>query len=160
VKFTTGRSPVVRLAPPTELRAELARVYPNRMDVGELVARARTTATVQRIETLELDVTSDSAIVSLCDTLVARAVDSGASDLHLDPTDNGILVRLRIGGVLEPILTLPAELAGSVRNRFKIIGGADISVRHRPQDGAFARNVGGRRVDVRLSTLPTTWGEK
>jgi type II secretory ATPase GspE/PulE/Tfp pilus assembly ATPase PilB-like protein/ActR/RegA family two-component response regulator len=91
---------------------------------------------------------------------VARAVDSHASDLHLDPTDSGILVRLRVGGVLEAVMTLPELVAHSVRNRFKIMGGADISVRHRPQDGAFALKVAGRRVDVRLSTLPTTWGEK
>jgi type II secretory ATPase GspE/PulE/Tfp pilus assembly ATPase PilB-like protein/CheY-like chemotaxis protein len=69
-------------------------------------------------------------------------------------------VRLRVGGVLEAVMTLPTDVSVSVRNRFKILGGADISVRHRPQDGAFALKVAGRRIDVRLSTLPTTWGEK
>lgn len=160
VQFSTGRAPVATLTCPSELRAGLTRVYPNRMDVGALLAEAHKTAVVEIVETVHLEVTSDSAVVNLCNTLIARALDAGASDLHLEPTDSGILVRLRVGGVLEPVMTLPSDVALSVRNRFKIMGGADISVRRRPQDGAFALKVGGRRVDVRLSTLPTTSGEK
>jgi type IV pilus assembly protein PilB len=84
VKFTTGRAPVPTLTWPTELRAGLMRVYPNRMDVGELVAKARTASPLVHLETVTIDFNSDSAIINLCNTLVARAVDAGASDLHLD----------------------------------------------------------------------------
>src|SRR5687767_14072674 len=93
-----------------------------------------------------LDPPSDLGVIDLCNTLVARAVHAGASDLHLDPSADGILVRLRIGGVLEAAMTLPPEVASLVRNRFKVMGGADISVRHRPQDGAFGIRVSGRRI--------------
>jgi type IV pilus assembly protein PilB len=160
VRVTTGRAAVPWLTSRKDLLQALDRFYPKRMDVDSLLAKARSGSTVEAIEQVQLDVPTDSAIVDLCNTVVARAVDAGASDLHLDPTDSGILVRLRVGGVLEALMTLPSDVAGQVRNRYKVMGRADIAVRNRPQDGAFAIRVDGRRIDVRLSTLPTTTGEK
>ena len=80
--------------------------------------------------------------------------------MHVECGNSGTLVRYRICGVLEPVLTLPASVSQPVRNRFKIMAKADISVRHRPQDGAFRLKVNGRQVDIRLSSLPTVDGEK
>ena len=160
VRVTTGRSAIPKLTCKSELHAALDRCYPKRMDVSSLLEKAKSTSTVEPIEQVHVDVPTDSAIMDLCNTLVARGVDQGASDIHLDPSDSGISVRFRVGGVLETLMTLPPEVAGTVRNRFKVMARADIAVRNRPQDGAFAIKISGRRIDVRLSTLPTTVGEK
>ena len=69
-------------------------------------------------------------------------------------------MRYRLCGILERMFTVPAEAASAVCNRFKVMANADISVRHRPQDGAFRVRVSGRPIDVRFSTLPTVIGEK
>jgi type IV pilus assembly protein PilB len=162
LRFTSGRTPLPKLACPADLRAALLAAYPESMDIDGLIteARAHSRSPVESIRTYDEETPTDSAIVDLCNSLIARAVDSGASDLHLDPSDNGLLARVRVGGVLESILALPADVARLALNRFKIMARADIAVRQRPQDGAFAIRVGGRRIDVRLSTLPTTFGEK
>lgn len=91
---------------------------------------------------------------------LGRAVEVGASDIPVECGSHGTTVRYRICGVLEPMLVLPAAVSQLVRNRFKIMGRADIAVHHRPQDGAFRLKVNGRQIDVRLSTLPTVDGEK
>jgi type IV pilus assembly protein PilB len=162
LRFSSGRTPLARLACPSDLRVALQSAYPESMDVEGLIAQARahTRSSVEVIRTFDQDTPTDSAIVELCNSLVARAVDGGASDLHLDPSDSGLLARIRVGGVLESVLALPPDVARLVLNRFKIMARADIAVRQRPQDGAFAIRVAGRRIDVRLSTLPTTFGEK
>jgi type II secretory ATPase GspE/PulE/Tfp pilus assembly ATPase PilB-like protein/CheY-like chemotaxis protein len=158
--FTTGRGSVPNITCPSDLRTALERYYPRRGNIDQMVAKARTKSVVETITDVGDQSQTDSAIVELCNSVIARAVDAGASDIHMDPADSGILVRLRVGGVLEAALTLPADVSVLVRNRFKIMGRADIAVRNRPQDGAFAVRVSGRRIDVRLSTLPTTSGEK
>src|SRR5439155_15964208 len=103
---------------------------------------------------------SDSTVIDLCNHIIGRAVEVGASDVHVECSADGTTVRYRICGVLEPVLTLPAAVSRPIRNRFKIMARADIAVRHRPQDGAFRIKVNGRPIDVRLSTLPTVDGEK
>jgi type II secretory ATPase GspE/PulE/Tfp pilus assembly ATPase PilB-like protein len=160
VSFTTGRRAVAMLACRTDLQSLLERVYPTAIDVEHLLARFQTSGGVE-IDAHQLtDSPSDSAVIELCNALLARAIETGASDLHLDPSADGSVVRLRVGGVLDTLLSLPPDATVFVRNRFKVIANADISVRNRPQDGAFALRVNGRRIDVRLSSVPTTSGEK
>jgi type IV pilus assembly protein PilB len=101
-----------------------------------------------------------STVMELCDHLIGRAVDGGASDVHIECGNAGTIVRYRICGVLEPVLTLPASVSQPVRNRFKIMARADISIQHGPQDGAFQLEVKGRPIDVRFSSQPTVDGEK
>ena len=91
---------------------------------------------------------------------MGRAVDVGASDIHIDFRNEGAVIRYRVCGVLEPLMTLPGSACNAVRNRLKIMARADIAVRHRPQDGAFRITVNDRPIDVRLSSLPTLDGEK
>jgi type II secretory ATPase GspE/PulE/Tfp pilus assembly ATPase PilB-like protein len=92
--------------------------------------------------------------------MIARAVEVGASDVHVECGTEGTTVRYRICGVLEPVLALPASVSSSILNRFKIMARADISIHHRPQDGAFQIKINGRPIDIRLSTLPIVQGEK
>ena len=87
-------------------------------------------------------------------------MEVGASDVHFECRREGVDIRYRICGVLEPVLTVSGGASLPIRNRLKVMARADIAVRNRPQDGAFRLDVHGRPVDIRLSSLPTVNGEK
>jgi type IV pilus assembly protein PilB len=99
-------------------------------------------------------------IVALVDHLLKQAIASGASDLHIEPNEQGLQVRARIDGLLSCIADLPADAALAVVSRLKILAGLDISVKRRPQDGRASLRVHERSYALRLSTLPTRLGEK
>jgi type IV pilus assembly protein PilB len=160
VAFTSGRKPCAVLARRSELSKALDLYYPKMSDIDLLLARVRSEAVVEMVDCGDTSTPGDSPIIDLCNHLIARAVEAGASDVHVEPTEQGLTVRYRLGGILSPIITLPPEAAPAVCNRYKVMGRADIAVKHRPQDGAFRLLVNGRAIDVRLSTLPTINGEK
>jgi type IV pilus assembly protein PilB len=160
VAFVSGRRPQAALVFRTELEELLARYYPTSCELEAIVSRVRSSATIEPLAEYSAGATSDSAVIDLCNHLVARAAEAGASDIHVDASHTGAVIGFRVGGMLETVATIPASAAAAVCNRFKIMARADIAVRMRPQDGAFAMLVDGRRVDVRFSSVPTVGGEK
>lgn len=160
VGFASGRNPIVVLAKRSDLLSALDRWYPKMGDIDLLLGRVRSNSAVEMMDGTDAQTRTHSPIIDLCNQIVARAVEAGASDVHLEPTAQGLAVRYRLCGILEQMFTVPAEAASAVCNRFKVLAHADISVRHRPQDGAFRIKVSGRLIDVRFSTLPTVIGEK
>ena len=98
--------------------------------------------------------------VRLVNSIVERAVTEGASDIHLDPAESQMRVRMRIDGVMCTVMTVPKELQSSVLARIKIMGGMDITERRVPQDGRAGVTVHEKEFDLRISTLPTIYGEK
>lgn len=161
LSFASGRRAEAVLATPTAILQALDRLYPRVQDLDRLVGQLRTAYVgVELADPGATGAAGESPIIDFCQQLIVRAVEVGASDVHIEVRDTGAGVRYRICGVLEPVLDLPAGASGSVSNRFKIMARADISVKNRPQDGAFKVKVGGRPVDVRLSTMPTLTGEK
>ncbi|MEM9167439.1 MAG: GspE/PulE family protein [Planctomycetota bacterium] len=108
-----------------------------------------------------LDVEGKGPVVQLVDTLLFDASQAEASDLHVQPTLGDTLIRRRIDGVLLTHRTLPARLAAPVASRIKVMAGLDIAERRLPQDGRATVTIGaGRRVDLRVSTMPTNFGER
>jgi type IV pilus assembly protein PilB len=101
----------------------------------------------------------DAPVIKLVHSIIAEAIEQGASDIHIDPGEGDMRVMLRIDGVLSQTATLKRSMATSVISRVKIMSEIDISERRVPQDGRFALTVGGRRVDVRVTTLPLVYGE-
>jgi type IV pilus assembly protein PilB len=101
-----------------------------------------------------------SAVIRLVDQILARAAADRASDVHLEPQEKSLRVRLRIDGVLSEVANLPAPVAPAVTARLKVLGAMDISERRLPQDGRIRATIGPRRLDLRISTYPTVWGEK
>ena len=160
VAFACGRRTRLVVATRSAVLDALDRCYPKLRELDVLAARMRSQqAIVENLD--EGDGTkSDSVVIDLCNHLIGRAVEVGASDVHVECDSTGTLVRYRICGVLEPVLTLPANVSQPIRNRFKIMARADIAMRNKPQDGAFRLKVSGRPIDVRLSSLPTVDGEK
>ena len=157
--FASGRRMQAAVATRSSVMAALDTCYPKLRDLDVLAARLSAERPVVE-HAASARVTASSPVVDLCDHIIGRAVEVGASDVHLECSTAGTTVRYRICGVLEPVLSLPASVSQPIRNRFKIMARADISIRHRPQDGAFRLKVNGRPIDVRLSTLPTVDGEK
>jgi type IV pilus assembly protein PilB len=101
----------------------------------------------------------DAPVIKLVHSIVAEAIDQGASDIHIDPSEGDMRVMFRVDGVLAPAATLKRSMAASIISRIKIMSEIDISERRIPQDGRFALTVEGRRVDIRVVTLPLVHGE-
>ncbi len=101
-----------------------------------------------------------ATIIRLVDQELADAIGAGASDLHLEPEEQGIAVRHRVDGMLRQVRTLPRAIGPSLVSRVKILSGLDIADRMRPQDGRARVAVSGAVVDLRISTLPVSHGEK
>jgi type IV pilus assembly protein PilB len=101
----------------------------------------------------------DAPIIKLVHSIVGQAVVQGASDIHVTPEEGDARVLYRIDGVLYPAATIKRKMAASVVSRIKIMGDLDISERRVPQDGRFALTIDGKRVDIRVVSLPLAYGE-
>ena len=106
------------------------------------------------------DSAASAPTIRLVNSIIERAVTERASDIHLEPHETELLVRMRIDGMMRDILTVPRDLQGSVLARLKIMAGLDIAERRIPQDGRFNVRIKDRSFDLRISTLPTVYGEK
>ncbi len=107
------------------------------------------------------DGVSDAPLVRLVNSIIFQAAEDGASDVHLEPQEDCLLVRFRIDGVLQEMQRIPKRLANGVTTRLKVLAKMDIAERRRPQDGRISLNAvaAGRVLDVRVATLPTVEGE-
>ncbi len=103
---------------------------------------------------------SNAPIVRLVTSIFEQAVKAKASDIHVEPSESNVRVRMRIDGQLLPILTIPKKAQSAVITRLKIIGNMDIAEKRIPQDGRYRLSVNGDDIDVRMSSLPTVHGEK
>jgi len=106
------------------------------------------------------DAGTSAPAIELVNKLVTHAIDDGASDLHVEPQANELVVRARIDGVTRRVTTIPRNLQPAVTSRLKIMGGLDIAERRAPQDGRVSIRHRGKPVDLRMAVLPTTHGEQ
>ncbi len=106
------------------------------------------------------DVREDAPITKIVATLLRSAIDGRASDIHIEPGPDDLRVRFRVDGELHTSIKLPSKVARAVAARVKILSGIKLDERRRPQDGRFSAKIGGRRIDFRVSTFPTNYGEK
>ena len=99
-------------------------------------------------------------IVRFVNLLVSQAIQDQASDIHIEPGEHSLRVRYRIDGVLHEMPTAPKSIQNGVISRLKIMSDIDIAERRKPQDGRMSVSHGGQKIDLRVATLPTVWGEK
>jgi general secretion pathway protein E len=126
---------------------------------GELAAQAPDAGEIQLAEdVLELD--DKAPAVKLVHAMLLQAVRQRASDIHIEPGESGLRVRFRIDGVLYERAALRAEVREGVASRIKVMGRMDIAERRLPQDGGVAIRIGDRRIDLRIATLPSQYGER
>ncbi|HPF36145.1 Flp pilus assembly complex ATPase component TadA [bacterium] len=102
----------------------------------------------------------DAGIVSLVDQIVSQALQERATDIHIEPQPDGLVIRFRVDGILYDALTPPRAVYTGTISRLKIMSNMDIAERRAAQDGRFTHKKGGREVDVRVSSVPTVFGEK
>ncbi|WP_166036664.1 ATPase, T2SS/T4P/T4SS family [Sphingosinicella sp. YJ22] len=107
-----------------------------------------------------LDTSDDAPAIRLINGLLADAARQGASDIHIEPYETGMVVRMRMDGVLREVLRMPAHVAPVVVSRIKVMARLDIAERRLPQDGRIGLTLGGKLIDVRVSTLPSRAGER
>jgi type IV pilus assembly protein PilB len=102
----------------------------------------------------------DAPVVKLVNSLIADAVNKGASDIHIEPFEKKLRVRYRIDGVLHEMMSPPFKMKGAIISRLKIMAELDIAEKRVPQDGRIKIRIGSKKIDLRVSTLPTIFGEK
>ncbi|MBN9625532.1 MAG: type II secretion system protein GspE [Acidovorax sp. SCN 65-28] len=105
------------------------------------------------------DLASEAPVIRLVNTIIGRVIDLRASDIHLEPFDDGLHVRYRVDGVIQHGELVPPRLSAAVSSRLKLLAHLDIAERRLPQDGRIKTRVKGRELDLRVSTVPTVHGE-
>ncbi len=108
----------------------------------------------------EAEQAEESPVINFVNSLIGQAVKEGASDVHFEPDREGIQIRYRVDGLLHDVMIAPKSLQAGVISRIKILSQLDISEKRVPQDGRFEIKVGEKDIDIRISTLPTAFGEK
>jgi general secretion pathway protein E len=134
--------------------SEAARVAQN--DRDDLTSLAETAASVDDL----LDQKDDAPVVRLINALLLEAVKDGASDIHIEVEEKRLVVRFRVDGVLREVLEPSRALAPQLSSRLKVMGKLDIAEKRLPQDGRVSLRVGSYELDVRISTLPSQFGER
>jgi type II secretory ATPase GspE/PulE/Tfp pilus assembly ATPase PilB-like protein/CheY-like chemotaxis protein len=167
VRFASGRQPRFEVASPTEILAVIESGYtPGRVIESLLdgldAARADDVRVVdshgpEAVDTRDVE---SGPVIRLTNLILRNAVKEGASDVHLEPSSQGGVVRFRTDGVLRPQMKMPVQALARVVSRIKIMANLDITDRLRPQDGRARMQVDDRVYDVRVSTVPTRESEK
>ena len=113
----------------------------------------------------EIDISStpvsgdDAPVIKFVNAMISRAVSDGASDIHIEPEENTLTIRTRIDGILHPQTSPPKNLQAAIISRIKIMSKLDIAEQRKPQDGRIQMRVDNKRIDIRVSSLPTVYGE-
>ncbi|HTU33392.1 MAG TPA: ATPase, T2SS/T4P/T4SS family [Candidatus Acidoferrum sp.] len=175
LRFSTGMDIVTRLSFRKEIEAAIAKWYravhdpesddsiPSTDDSPdmEFVSTSSLQRNIEAMQEMQAELLHRSTpAVRLVAAAIAAASAKGASDIHIEPQSSEMVVRLRIDGMLREFQRIPRNLQNSVISRIKILADMDIAERRAPQDGRFLVRIAGRKVDLRVSTLPTQNGEK
>jgi general secretion pathway protein E len=150
----------------SEIRSAINSAYQQRTGQAQAVIQRMERADVlQEVESLAeredlLDADSRAPVIKLVNLILFEAVKSRASDVHVQPYEQTLIVRLRIDGILYDSFTVPKNLQDEVVGRIKVMGRMNIAERRLPQDGRASVQVGDKTVDLRISSLPTRFGER
>jgi type IV pilus assembly protein PilB len=123
----------------------------------ELKAEPETKEIAEIAEDIIVD---EAPIIQLDKSLKTKAAEEEASDIHLEPFEKEMRIRFRIDGLLQEVMNLPRKMTNAIVSRLKVMASLDIAERRVPQDGRIALKIAGREMDLRISTLPTIFGEK
>jgi len=156
VAVATGRRITLEVAVPIELEAALNRLYPEGDSMDPTTdGDSPLEDDAERLK----DLASEAPVIRLVNLLITRAVETLASDIHIEPFEDRLRVRYRYDGVLHEAEAPPRNLAAAITSRIKIMARLDIAERRMPQDGRIKMAVRGQEVDFRVSTIPSLHGE-
>ena len=161
LRFATGREIAQVVAPPDQIQPLLDRHYGsaevNIDDVLKELENAPESTLVS--EGVDLNEAGSAPIIKYVNTIIARAIHAKASDIHLEPFEKEFKIRYRVDGALYEMAPPPRRLAIPLTSRVKVMANLNIAERRVPQDGRIQTLLAGRQVDLRVSTLPTQYGE-
>ena len=162
IAMCVGRPVLPWVAAPSDIQAAHERAFEaGKNQIGEIVDEIEETdetGTVEDVDRLR-DIASEAPVIRLVNLLIVRAIEARASDIHVEPFRNRLLVRYRIDGVLHESAEPPGHLKAAIVSRIKIMARLNIAERRLPQDGRIRFTFRGRDLDLRVSTMPTLYGE-
>ncbi|HUZ75085.1 MAG TPA: type II secretion system ATPase GspE [Stellaceae bacterium] len=163
MEMAAGRRVVARVALASQLEAAYARLYdPDPAPAGEVAASLEEPGSdddlLEDVDRLR-DLASEGPVIRLVNHLITRAVESRASDIHVEPYQNRLVIRYRIDGLLSEAAVPPTRLRAALISRIKIMAKLNIAERRLPQDGRMRLALQGKEFDLRVSTMPTLHGE-
>jgi general secretion pathway protein E len=158
IAAATGQRVVLEVAVPIELDAAFDRLYPDISDQGGDHGHEGDAPLEEDAERLK-DLASEAPVIRLVNQIIFRAVETQASDIHIEPFEDRLRVRYRYDGVLQEAESPPVRLTPAIISRIKIMARLDIAERRLPQDGRIKLAVRGTEVDFRVSTVPALYGE-
>ncbi|PIV32746.1 MAG: type II secretion system protein GspE [Lysobacterales bacterium CG02_land_8_20_14_3_00_62_12] len=161
VRLAVGKPVTVRVGIRSEIDDLIERYYGSgRSAMGTIVENLSEDATRSEDDVEHLrDLASEAPVIRLVNLVIQRAVEARASDIHIEPFETRLKVRYRIDGVLEEVESPPANSTAAVISRIKIMAKLNIAERRLPQDGRIMLRVQGKELDLRVSTVPTSFGE-
>ncbi|OGF24447.1 MAG: type IV-A pilus assembly ATPase PilB [Candidatus Eisenbacteria bacterium RBG_19FT_COMBO_70_11] len=165
IKFITGYEVEPRVASETMLKRALDRAYDSSGTMADVMKNMEDElSVVEEDDSADVDNglagMDEAPIVKLVNSLIADAVRKGASDIHIEPYEKSMRVRFRIDGVMQEMMSPPFKFKAAIISRLKIMAELDIAERRVPQDGRIKIKVLNRTIDLRVSSLPTIFGEK
>ncbi len=166
LRVLLGRGVIPQLAPASQILQAINRVYEmgsdRAEDLMEGLADAGLDALAHGLEEPAdlLDASDEAPVIRLVNGILFQAVKDRASDVHLEPFERELQVRYRIDGILYSVLTPPKALHAPMTSRVKVMAGLDIAEKRLPQDGRIRLKIAGKDIDIRVSVLPTAFGER
>jgi len=162
LQFRTGYDIILMLATRTGILDTIRTAY------GRTSANEAAKELGEDLESDDLNALSDEVaeavnsapVVKLVNSMIEFAIRAGSSDIHIEPMEDRVRVRIRIDGVMQEIMSNPVSAKEAITTRIKILGGMNIAEKRIPQDGRIQTEINGQPIDMRVSILPTIWGEK
>jgi len=162
IKFITGHEVEVLVAAEHQIKIAIDTLYDSAESMQDVMNSMEDDFMVVETEEEEVDdsETEQAPVVKLVNTLIGEAVRRGASDIHIEPFEKKFRVRFRIDGSLYEMMSPPVKMKQAITSRLKIMADLDIAERRVPQDGRIKIRLAKKTIDLRVSTLPTLFGEK
>ena len=161
-RLVTHRQVTARLAVPSELEAAFQRLYGSgKSSMDQIVGEVETRDDESGNEDLQQlkELASEAPIIRLVSLIISHALAARASDIHIEPFENRLIVRYRVDGVMHEVESPPRRFSAAVISRIKIMASLDIAERRLPQDGRIKLRIQGKEIDLRVSTVPIMHGE-
>jgi len=158
IRLRAGCDLKVFMAAESEIAAQLERLYGDAEQAEDLSIETLADGAGDDVEQLR-DLASEAPVIRMVNLVLSRAVESEASDIHLEPFEKELRLRYRINGLLQVVDSPPNQLRAAIVSRIKLMAKLNIAERRLPQDGRIKLKVSGREIDFRVSTLPTMYGE-
>jgi type IV pilus assembly protein PilB len=162
LRFATQKDVAIYVAPAAAIQTLIERYYGIEMsDIDQLLEEITGIADVKETnsDVIDIEKASSAPIVKYVNTVLAQAIQARASDIHFEPFETEFKIRYRVDGALYEMSPPPRSLAAAVTSRIKVMSNLNIAERRVPQDGRIQTTMAGRPVDLRVSTLPTQFGE-